>query len=191
MRRFWFSMIALTALLAVPAWTQDKQKEEAPLATDSFYSLSTKTLEGEPAELKAYAGKVALVVNVASECGNTPQYTGMEKLYEELKDKGFVILGFPSNDFGGQEPGSPAQIREFCTSKYKVTFPMFEKVVTKAGDNQSPLYANLSKQAGGDLPNWNFSKYLVDRSGKVVKYYKANVTPEDATLRADIAAALK
>jgi len=191
MRRFRFAMIALTVLAAVPAWTQDKQKEETPLATDSFYSLSTKTLEGKPAELKEYAGKVALVVNVASECGNTPQYAGMEKLYEELKAKGFVILGFPSNDFGGQEPGSPAQIREFCTSKYKVTFPLFEKVVTKAGESQSPLYANLSKQAGGDLPNWNFSKYLVDKSGKVVKYYKANVTPEDATLRADIAAALK
>jgi glutathione peroxidase len=190
-RRFWVSMIAVTILAAVPALAQDKKKEEAPLANDSCYFLSTKTLEGKPAELKDYAGKVALVVNVASQCGNTPQYTGMEKLYEELKDKGFVILGFPSNDFGGQEPGSPAEIREFCTSKYKVTFPMFEKVVTKAGEGQSPLYANLSKQAGGDLPNWNFSKYLVDKSGKVVKYYKANITPEDATLRADIAAALK
>jgi glutathione peroxidase len=190
-RRFWLSMIAVTVLAAVPALAQDKKKEEAPLAKDSFYSLSTKTLEGKPADLKDYAGKVALVVNVASQCGNTPQYTGMEKLYEELKDKGFVILGFPSNDFGGQEPGSAAEIREFCTSKYKVTFPMFEKVVTKAGESQSPLYANLSKQAGGDLPNWNFSKYLVDKSGKVVKYYKANITPEDATLRADIAAALK
>jgi glutathione peroxidase len=185
------SMLALTVLAAVPAWGQDKKKKEAPLAKDSFYSLSTKTLEGKPAELKEYTGKVALVVNVASQCGNTPQYTGMEKLYEELKEKGFVVLGFPSNDFGGQEPGSPEEIRTFCSSKYKVTFPMFEKVVTKAGGSQSPLYANLSKQVGGDLPNWNFSRYLVDKTGKVVKYYKANVKPEDATLRADIEAALQ
>jgi glutathione peroxidase len=183
-------MLALTILAAVPAWAQDKKKKEAPLAKDSFYGLSTKTLEGQPAPLKEYAGKVALVVNVASKCGNTPQYTGLEKLYEELKDKNFVILGFPSNDFGGQEPGSAEEIRGFCTSNYKVTFPMFEKVVTKAGKDQSPIYANLGTQ-GKDLPNWNFSKYLVDKTGKVLKYYKANIKPEDATLRADIEAALK
>jgi glutathione peroxidase len=191
MRKFWMSMLALTVLAAVPAWAQDKKKKEAPLAKDSFYALSTKTLDGKPAELKEYAGKVALVVNVASQCGNTPQYSGLEKMYEELKEKGFVVLGFPSNDFGGQEPGSPEEIKTFCTSKYKVTFPMFEKVVTKSGGGQSPIYANLSAQAKGDLPNWNFSKYLVDKTGKVVKYYKANVKPEDATLRADIEAALK
>ena len=191
MSRFWISMAALAVLAAVPAAAQDKKKQEAPLAKDSFYSLSTKTLDGKPAELKEYAGKVALVVNVASHCGNTPQYAGMEKLYSELKDKGFVILAFPSNDFGAQEPGTPEEIREFCSSKYKVTFPMFEKVVTKAGAAQSPIYGNLSKQVGGDLPNWNFSKYLVDKTGKAVKYYKANIKPEDATLRADIEAALK
>lgn len=191
MTRFALSLLALTILAAGPATAQDKKKKEAPLAKDSFYSLSTKTLEGQPADLKEYAGKVTLVVNVASACGNTPQYKGLEKIHGELKDKGFAVLGFPSNDFGAQEPGSPAEIREFCSSKYKITFPMFEKVVTKAGGAQSPIYANLGKQAGGELPNWNFSKYLVDKTGKVVKYYKANVKPEDATLRADIEAALK
>ncbi len=191
MNRMWLSALALTVLAVVPAAAQDKKKKETPVAKDSFYSLSTKTLEGQPADLKDYSGKGALIVNVASQCGNTPQYTGLEKLYEELKGKNFVILGFPSNDFGGQEPGSPEEIRTFCTSKYKVSFPMFEKVVTKAGANQSPIYAHLSKGVNGELPNWNFSKYLVDKNGKVVKYYKANIKPEDSTLRADIEAALK
>ncbi len=107
-----------------------------------------------------------------------------------MKDKGFVILGFPSNDFGGQEPGSATEIRDFCTSKYKVTFPMFEKLVTKAGKDQSPIYANLQKQSK-ELPEWNFSKYLVDKTGKVIKHYKANVKPDDAGLRKDIDAAMK
>jgi glutathione peroxidase len=184
------ALLMAMALVAVPASAQDKKKKEPALAADSFYGLTTKTLEGKPAELKDYVGKVSLVVNVASQCGNTPQYTGLEKLYEELKDKNFVILGFPSNDFGGQEPGSPEEIRSFCSTKYKVTFPMFEKVVTKAGNGQSPIYALLGK-AGGELPNWNFSKYLVGKDGKVIKYYKANIKPEDDTLRKDIQAAMK
>jgi len=120
----------------------------------------------------------------------TPQYSGLEKLYGELKDKGFVILGFPSNDFGKQEPGSPEEIRKFCTDKYSVTFPMFEKVVTKAGKDQSPVYANLQKQSK-ELPAWNFSKYLVAKNGKVIKFYKSAVKPDDAALRQDIDAALK
>jgi glutathione peroxidase len=111
-------------------------------------------------------------------------------MYEELKDKGFAILGFPSNDFGNQEPGTPQEIQTFCTSKYKVTFPLFEKVVTKAIKDQSPVYANLQKQSK-ELPAWNFSKYLVAKNGKVLKTYKSGVKPDDATLRADIEAALK
>ena len=110
-------------------------------------------------------------------------------MYGELKAKGFVILGFPSNDFGSQEPGTPKEIRDFCTSKYKVTFPLFEKLVTKAGKDQSPIYANLQKQAN-ELPAWNFTKYLVAKNGKVIKAYKSGVKPEDATLRKDIEAAL-
>ncbi|HYE99614.1 MAG TPA: glutathione peroxidase, partial [Planctomycetota bacterium] len=103
-----------------------------------------------------------------------------------MKDKGFVVLGFPSNDFGGQEPGSAEEIREFCTSKYSVSFPMFEKVSVKAGPGQSPLYANLAKQAKGEAPNWNFCKYLVAKNGLVYKFYKNNVKPDDAALRKDI-----
>jgi glutathione peroxidase len=184
-------IVAVTLALGASApEAQDKKKKDVPLPPDSFYGLSTKTLEGQPAALKDYAGKVALVINVASQCGNTPQYTGLENLYEELKDKGFVILAFPSNDFGGQEPGTPKEIRDFCTSKYKVSFPIFEKVVTKAGKDQSPLYANLSKQAGGSLPEWNFSKYLVAKNGKVIKFYKAGTKPDAPELRTDIDAAL-
>jgi glutathione peroxidase len=165
-------------------------KKEMPLAQDSLYRLTTTTLEGQPADLKAYAGKVALVVNVASQCGYTPQYAGLEKLYGELRGKGFVILGFPSNDFGGQEPGTAVEIRQFCTLNYDVTFPLFEKVVTRAGAGQSPVYANLQKQSG-ELPSWNFGKYLVGKDGKVLRFYKSGVTPDDAGLRKDIEAALR
>ena len=107
-----------------------------------------------------------------------------------MKDKGFVVLGFPSNDFGGQEPGEAKEIREFCTSKYTVTFPMFEKVGAKAGPTQSPIFANLAKQAKGESPNWNFCKYLVHKNGKVIKFYKNAVKPDDAELRKEIDAAL-
>jgi len=191
MRNIAYTALVLAVALAVPASAQqDKKKKETALPPDSFYKLQTKSLDGKPADLKEYAGRVTLVVNVASQCGFTKQYTGMEKLYEELKDKGFAILAFPSNDFGGQEPGSPEEIQKFCSSKYSVTFPMFEKVVTKAGKDQSPIYANLQAQAK-DLPAWNFSKYLVGKNGKVIKFYKSAVAPEDAGLRADIEAALK
>lgn len=189
MRRALFLSIVLSAAFAARSEGQDKK--EVPMAPDSFYALKTRTLEGKDAELQEYAGKVALVINVASKCGNTPQYTGLEKLYLELKARNFVILGFPSNDFGKQEPGSAEDIRKFCSTKYTVSFPLFEKVVTKAGGDQSPIYANLGKQAGGALPEWNFSKYLVDKSGKVIQHYKASVKPDDATLRQDIEAALK
>ena len=160
------------------------------MAQDSLYRLTTRTLEGQPADLHAYAGKVALVVNVASQCGYTPQYAGLEKLYGELKGRGFVILGFPSNDFGSQEPGSATEIRQFCTLNYEVTFPLFEKVVTKAGPGQSSVYANLQKQAG-ELPSWNFAKYLVAKDGRVLKFYKSGITPDDPSLRKDIESALR
>jgi glutathione peroxidase len=184
------SLMALAVVAAAQETGRATGAKEIPLVPDSFYRLTTKTLEGQPADLRAYAGKVALVVNVASQCGYTPQYAGLEKLYGELKDKGFVVLGFPSNDFGGQEPGTAAEIRQFCSLNYDVTFPLFEKVVTKAGAGQSPLYANLQKQAG-DLPGWNFAKYLVGKDGRVVKFYKSGVKPEDPGLRRDIEAALR
>ncbi len=184
----WIVGVTLMALALVSA-AQDPPRKETALALDSLYRLKTHTLEGQPADLQAYAGKVVLVVNVASQCGYTPQYTGLEKLYDDLKDRGFVVLGFPSNDFGGQEPGTAKEIREFCSLSYDVSFPLFEKVVTKAGAGQSPVYTNLQKQSG-ELPGWNFAKYLVGKDGKVVKFYKSGVKPEDAGLRKDIEVAL-
>jgi len=156
--------------------------------SDSFYSLKTTTLSGQPADLGQYAGKVAIVVNVASQCGFTPQYTGLEKLYEGLKDRGVVVLGFPSNDFGSQEPGSADEIATFCKKNYGVTFPMFSKLVTKAGPDQSPIYAFLGKS--GQLPSWNFAKYVVGKDGHVVSFFPSKVRPESKELRDAIDAAL-
>jgi glutathione peroxidase len=159
-----------------------------PVSAESFYSLKTTTLAGQPADLGQYKGKVAVVVNVASRCGFTPQYAGLEKLYEEMKDRGVVVLGFPSNDFGGQEPGTAEEIGEFCKKNYGVTFPMFGKLVTKAGPDQSPIYAFLGQ--GGQLPAWNFSKYVVGKDGHVVAFFPSKVTPESSELRDAIEAAL-
>ncbi len=158
------------------------------MSADSFYAMKTTTLAGQPADLAQYDGKVALVVNVASQCGFTPQYAGLQKLYDELKDKGFVVLGFPSNDFGAQEPGTPDEIASFCKKNYGVTFPLFSKLVTKAGPEQSPIYGYLGKT--GSLPSWNFAKYLVDKNGKVVQFFNSKVTPDSPELRSAIDKAL-
>src|SRR5688572_6898142 len=159
-----------------------------PNAVASFYDLKTMTLNGKPASLADYRGKVSLVVNVASACGYTPQYEGLEKLQRQMKDKGFNVLGFPSNDFGGQEPGTAQEIATFCKLTYDVTFPMFEKVVTRKGTDQSPVYTFLG--SSGNLPAWNFSKYVVDKQGRIVAFFESKVTPEDPALRAAIAKAL-
>ena len=156
--------------------------------TSSFYSLTSETLEGQPVDLSAYRGKVTLVVNVASKCGYTPQYEGLEKLHAELKDRGFSVLGFPSNDFGGQEPGTTQQIATFCRMTYGVTFPMFHKVVTKAGPQQSAEYTLLG--TSGHLPAWNFAKYLIGKDGSVVGFFPSNVAPDAQKLRAAIDEAL-
>lgn len=154
----------------------------------SLYALKTETLQGKPADLSAYRGKVTLVVNTASECGYTPQYEGLEQLHRELSPKGFSVLGFPSNDFGGQEPGSAQEIAEFCRKNYGVTFPMFAKLSTRRGPNQSPIYAFLG--TSGRLPAWNFSKYVIGKDGKVVAFFPSEVTPDAPELRAAITKAL-
>jgi glutathione peroxidase len=153
----------------------------------SLYDLTVNSLGGKPTALAAYKGKVTLVVNTASECGFTPQYAGLEKLYEEYAGKGFAILGFPSNDFGSQEPGSAEQIKTFCERNYGVKFPMFEKVATK-GAAQSPVYKLLAAKDGG--PKWNFHKYVVGKDGQVRKAFPSNVAPDAKELRAAIDAAL-
>ncbi len=154
----------------------------------SFFDFKTNTLDGKPADLAQYKGKVVVVVNTASACGFTPQYDGLEKLYEEMKDSGVVVLGFPSNDFGGQEPGTHEEIKKFCTLKFNVRFPMFEKVKTK-GEGQSPIYAFLASKNGE--PKWNFHKYVVGKDGQVKNAFKSSVTPQSTELRSAIAAALK
>ncbi len=154
----------------------------------SLYDLETTTLDGKPSDLASYRGKVTLVVNVASKCGYTPQYEGLEALHREMSGKGFAVLGFPSNDFGGQEPGTAQEIAQFCRLTYGVTFPMFSKVVTKAGADQSPVYGFLGK--GGQLPRWNFGKYVVGKDGQVVAFFPSSVAPDAKALRDAIAKAL-
>ena len=163
---------------------------EAPMTTKSnLYSLKVPALDGKTVDLAQYRGKVALVVNVASECGFTKQYAGLEKLWREYQGKGLVVLGFPSNEFGGQEPGDADAIAAFCTKNYGVTFPLFSKIATKSGEGQSPAYAYLTS-ATGKAPNWNFCKYLVGKDGEVVQFWKSAVAPESAELRTAVDSAL-
>jgi len=155
----------------------------------SLYDLTAPTIDLSPQPLAAWKGQVVLVVNVASECGNTPQYAGLEKLWQSYKDQGFAVLGFPSNDFGHQEPGTEADIKRFCNAKYRITFPMFAKIKTTKGDGQSPVYRFLT--AKNPEPTWNFYKYLVGRDGQVVRPFTDKVQPEDTQLRAAIDEALR
>lgn len=154
-----------------------------------MYSIQATTIDGAPANLSQYKGKVVLVVNVASRCGFTGQYAGLQKLYDTYKDKGLVVLGIPSNDFGSQEPGSEKEIKEFCSTKYSVTFPMLSKEQTKAGAGQSEMYEFLGTRTG-KLPGWNFSKYLVSKDGQPIAFYPSTVTPQDKTLEQAIEQAL-
>ena len=153
----------------------------------SLHDLQTKLLNGTPKDLRDYAGKVLLVVNTASECGSTPQYAGLQALRDKYADRGFEVLAFPSNDFGGQEPGTPEQIATFCSTNYKVTFPLFEKVSTR-GPQQSPVFRYLSADYGE--PKWNFHKYLVGKNGRVRAAFPTSVEPEAAEVGRAIEAAL-
>jgi glutathione peroxidase len=153
----------------------------------SLYDFTMSRLDGKPEKLETYRGKVVLVVNTASQCGFTPQYDGLEKLYETRKSEGFTILGFPSNDFGKQEPDDDAHIATFCRLNYGVTFPMFSKVKT-TGSDATALYARLSAEAGP--PKWNFHKYLIGKDGRLIRAFPSAVTPESDELRKAIDAAL-
>lgn len=157
----------------------------------SLYDFEVKNLAGEDIHFKKFKGKVVLVVNVASKCGLTPQYEGLEQLYKNLQSKGFVVLGFPCNQFLGQEPGTAEEIQEFCSTKYNVTFPLFEKIEVN-GDNAHPLYVFLKNQApleGKNDIRWNFEKFLIDRDGKVIKRYSPRTKPVD--MKVDIESLLQ
>ena len=160
-----------------------------PTSEKSVYEFKMKNIDGQDVKLDAFKGKVVMIVNVASKCGYTPQYEGLEALYEKNKDRGFVILGFPANNFMGQEPGTEAEIKEFCSSKYHVTFPMFAKISVK-GKDQHPLYNYLTNKAtdpefAGDI-SWNFNKFVVDRNGKIVARFSSNDTPESEAVTSAI-----
>ena len=159
----------------------------------ALHDIPLKTLDGQPTSLGEFKGKAVLVVNVASKCGLTPQYTGLEALHEELAPRGFTVVGVPSNQFKGQEPGTAEEIQEFCSTTYGVTFPLYAKTDVK-GPDQHPLYAELTKfpvddDQGQDVL-WNFEKFLVSPSGEVVGRFRPGVTPEDPALRAAIEAVL-
>ena len=159
----------------------------------TLYDAKINMLDGSPAELSEFQGKALLVVNVASKCGLTPQYEGLQKLHEQYAGRGFEVLGFPCNQFMGQEPGTAEEIREFCDTNYHVTFPLFEKIDVN-GDQQHAIYAELEQQAdadgeAGDV-KWNFEKFLVAPDGKVVGRFRPQVTPEDPALVAAIEAQL-
>jgi glutathione peroxidase len=152
-----------------------------------------KDIDGKDVNLAGFKGKVVMIVNVASKCGNTPQYAGLEKLYKTYKDQGFVILGFPANNFGRQEPGTDLQIKQFCTGKYNVTFPMMSKISVN-GDDQAPLYKFLTeKQTDGDFAgdiDWNFAKFLIDRNGNVMARFTNSTKPDTKIVTGAIEKAL-
>jgi glutathione peroxidase len=166
----------------------------AAFAASSVHEFTLDALNGTPAPLANFKGKVLLVVNVASQCGYTYQYEGLQALYAKYKDQGFVIAGFPANNFGGQEPGSNAEIGAFCKSKFGVTFPMYSKI-SVAGKDKAPLYQFLTDKAanpktGGEI-QWNFTKFLVDRDGKVIARFEPAVEPQSKEVTAAVEAALK
>jgi glutathione peroxidase len=179
MRKVFGCIAALSFLIAGHAWA----------ACEGILDHRTNTLGGEARDLCQYQGKVVLVVNTASYCGYTSQYEGLEKLYQTHKDKGLVVLGFPSNDFGAQEPGSNEAVKDFCERTYKVRFPMLEKSIVK-GPGANPVHQKLA-HATGQAPQWNFHKYLISRDGKTVKAFSSKVTPDSPALVKEVEAMLQ
>ncbi len=158
-------------------------------AASSIYEFTLNDIDGKPMPLQSLQGKAMLVVNVASQCGYTPQYAGLEALYQKYKDRGFVIVGVPANNFGGQEPGTNQEIKQFCSRKYSVTFPMLAKVSVKGAD-MTPLYQYLTSTRGGDV-KWNFTKFLIGKEGRVLARFEPAVAPDAAELTAAVEKALQ
>ena len=158
---------------------------------DSLYSVPLKDIDGKSTSLKPYEGKVLLIVNVASKCGYTPQYAGLQALHDKYKDQGFFVLGFPCNQFGHQEPETNEEIKQFCSSKYQVTFPLFDKIEVN-GPNRNPLYVSLAGDGSpfpGDI-KWNFNKFLIGRDGKILKRFDSKVKPDSAEMVQAVESAL-
>jgi glutathione peroxidase len=187
--------IAAATLLA-GAWAALSFAEQAApaVAVGPVHKFTVNDIDGKPVDLSRFAGKSILIVNVASRCGNTPQYAALEDLYKKYEGKGLVILGFPANNFGKQEPGTNEEIKQFCSSKYAVTFPMFSKISVK-GEDIDPLYKHLTTQetkpvGKGDV-TWNFEKFLVGKDGNVIARFSPKTQPNDAKLVEAIEASLK
>ena len=183
----------LASVTALGIFLKSSPVTPEPGAT-SVLEFTMKNIDGKEVPLSTYKGKVLLIVNVASKCGNTPQYAGLEELYKKYADRGFAILGFPANNFLWQEPGTDEEIKEFCTTKYNVTFDMFSKISVK-GSDQHPLYKFLTSkdsnpEFAGDV-KWNFQKYLVDRNGKVIGKFAPGLNPTSEELTGAIEAALQ
>lgn len=176
-------LIILTLLISMVV--HDKPSEE-------IYKYKVNLINGENISLEQFKGDVLLIVNTASECGMTPQYEGLQKLYEEYSDKGFKVLGFPANNFGGQEPGTDEEIAQFCELNFGVTFPMFSRISVK-GDDQHPLFTTLTELDNPDFTgdiSWNFEKFLIDRDGNLLRRFKSNESPDDEKLRNAVTDAL-
>ena len=185
-------ILALAACAALAACTQSATvtpELEAQWSDKGLYSLSVTDITGAEKDLSEFAGKVTLVVNTASKCGFTPQYAGLQELHAELEGRGFSVIAFPCNDFGGQEPGTGEEIAAFCSDRYSVSFPVMGKVQVNEGDGQSEVYSLLGTKTG-DLPGWNFGKYLVGKDGAPIQFYGPSTGPDDDDLRKAIEAAL-
>lgn len=186
-RRFVFAGVLLAIAIGATIFYLSTDITEA--SPKSVLDFKMRDIDGKDVKLKKYKGNVLLVVNTASKCGYTPQYEGLQATYAKFQDKGFYVLGFPANNFGGQEPGTETEIKEFCTSKYKVTFPMFAKISVK-GDDIDPLYKYLTAKEtnpdfAGDI-TWNFNKFLVDRKGKVVARFTSKDKPDGEAVTAAV-----
>jgi len=182
-------IIALFALAAICAGLCIYCASSTSAAAPSVFDFKMKDIDGKDVKLKKYKGNVMLVVNTASQCGYTPQYESLQATFDKFKDRDFYVLGFPANNFGGQEPGTEKEIKEFCTSKYKVTFPMFAKISVKGAD-QDPFYAYLTRKEtnpefAGDI-TWNFNKFLIDRKGKIVARFTSKQKPDSPEVIAAI-----
>jgi glutathione peroxidase len=187
-------LIITSASLALTRINRTAANEGVKMAEKSVLEFTMKNIDGKDVKLDDYRGKALLIVNVASKCGYTPQYEGLESIYRKYKDQGLVVMGFPANNFLGQEPGTNEEIKTFCTTRYNVTFPMFAKISVK-GDDIHPLYQFLTgketnPEFSGDI-SWNFNKFLVDRTGKVVDRFSTKEKPESEKIALAIEKALK
>jgi glutathione peroxidase len=193
-KKFFMLLVGLFLINFASGFSGDSKKDAKEPGVNSVHAFVVKNIDGNDVKLGDYAGKVLLIVNVASKCGFTSQYTGLEELYLKYQDQGLVILGFPANNFLGQEPGTNAEIKQFCSANYQVTFPMFSKISVK-GDDQAPLYQYLTGKTtnpkfSGEI-SWNFNKFLIDRKGAIADRFGSRDKPESEKIVQAIEKALK